>query len=82
MYLQSIKDVKHNAAKSINRSILKKSRHYGFSVFKIPSSMDGGIGGRESKGSRRRRREESGDGEEGKREKREKEQSSERKGER
>ncbi len=27
MYLQSIKSVKHNAAKSVNRSILKKSRH-------------------------------------------------------
>ncbi len=27
MYLQSIKSVKHNAANSVNRSILKKSRH-------------------------------------------------------
>ncbi len=33
MYLQSIKPVKHNAAKSVNRSILKKSRHIGFGVF-------------------------------------------------
>ncbi len=40
MYLQSIKSVKHNAAKSVvNRSILKKSRHIGFSVFLIHSSM-------------------------------------------
>jgi hypothetical protein len=35
MYLQSIKSVKLNAAKSVNRSILKKSRHLGFGVFKI-----------------------------------------------
>jgi hypothetical protein len=27
MYLQSIKSVKDNAAMSVNRSILKKSRH-------------------------------------------------------
>ncbi len=27
MYLQSLKSVKHNAANSINRSSLKKSRH-------------------------------------------------------
>jgi hypothetical protein len=40
MYLQSIKSVKHNAAKSVNRSILKKSRHIGFGVFKVHSSMD------------------------------------------
>jgi hypothetical protein len=32
MYLQSIKSVKHNAAKSVNRSILKESRHIGFGV--------------------------------------------------
>jgi hypothetical protein len=30
MYLQSIKSVKHNAAKSVNRSVLKNSRHIGF----------------------------------------------------
>jgi hypothetical protein len=39
MYLQSIKSVKHNAAKSVNRSILKKSRHLGFGVFIVHSSM-------------------------------------------
>ncbi len=39
MYLQSIKSVKHNAAKSVNRSILKKSRHIGFGVFIVHSSM-------------------------------------------
>ncbi len=33
MYLPSIKSVDHNAAKSVNRSILKKSRHIGFGVF-------------------------------------------------
>jgi hypothetical protein len=33
MYLQSIKSVKFNAAISVNRSILKKSRHKGFGVF-------------------------------------------------
>ncbi len=38
-YLQSIKSVKHNAAKSVNRSILKKSRHLGFGVFIVHSSM-------------------------------------------
>ncbi len=31
--------VKHNVAKSVNRSILKKSWHIGFSVFIIHSSM-------------------------------------------
>jgi hypothetical protein len=31
--------VKHIAAKSINRPILKKSRHYGFGVFIVHSSM-------------------------------------------
>ncbi len=39
MCLQSIKYVKHNAAKSVNRSILKKSRHIGFGVFIVHSSM-------------------------------------------
>ncbi len=39
MYLQSIKSVKHSAAKSINRSILKKSRHIGFGVFIVNWSM-------------------------------------------
>jgi hypothetical protein len=39
MYLQSIKSVKHNAAKSVNRSILKKSRHIRFGVFIVHSSM-------------------------------------------
>jgi hypothetical protein len=39
MYLQSIKSVKHNAAKSANKSILKKSRHIGFDVFIVHSSM-------------------------------------------
>ncbi len=38
MYLQSI-SVKHNAANSVNRSILKKSRHIGFGVFIVHSSM-------------------------------------------
>ncbi len=39
MYLQSIKSVKHNAAKSVNRSILKKTRHLGFGVFIVQSSL-------------------------------------------
>ncbi len=39
MYLQSIKYDKHNAAKSVNRSILKKSRHIGFGVVVVHSSM-------------------------------------------
>jgi hypothetical protein len=39
LYLQSIKSVKHNAAKSVNRSILKKSRHIGYGVFIVHSSM-------------------------------------------
>ncbi len=39
IYLQSIKSVKHNAAKSVNCSILKKSRHIGFGVFIVHSSM-------------------------------------------
>ncbi len=32
MYFQSIKSVKHNAAMSVNRSILKKSRHIGIGL--------------------------------------------------
>jgi hypothetical protein len=43
MYLQSIKSVKHNAAKSVNRSIFKKSRHIGFGVFIVHSSMLNGF---------------------------------------
>ncbi len=39
MYLQSIQSVKHNAEKSVNRSILKKSRHIGFGIFIVRSSM-------------------------------------------
>jgi hypothetical protein len=39
MYLQSIKSGKHNAAKSLNRSIFKKIRHLGFGVFKVHSYM-------------------------------------------
>ncbi len=39
MYLQSIKSVNHNAAKSVNRSFLKKSRHIGFGVLIVHSSM-------------------------------------------
>ncbi len=39
MYLQSIKSVKHYSAKSVNRSILKKSLHIGFGVFIVHSSM-------------------------------------------
>jgi hypothetical protein len=39
MYLQSIKSVKHNAAKSVNRSILKKRRHLWIGVFVVHSSM-------------------------------------------
>jgi hypothetical protein len=39
MYRQSTKSVKHNAAKPVNRSILKKSRHIGFGVFVVHSSM-------------------------------------------
>jgi hypothetical protein len=39
MYLQSIKSVKHNVAKSVNRSILKQSRHLGFGVFTAHSPM-------------------------------------------
>jgi hypothetical protein len=44
MYLQSIKSVKHNAAKSVNRASLKKSRHIGFGVFIVHSSMERGQG--------------------------------------
>ncbi len=39
MFLQSIKSVKHNAAKSVNRSILKKSQQLGFGVIIVHSSM-------------------------------------------
>jgi hypothetical protein len=39
MYLQSIKSVKQNAAKYVNRSTEKKSRHIGFGVFIVHSSM-------------------------------------------
>jgi hypothetical protein len=39
MHLQSVKSVKHNAANSVNRSILKKSGHIGFGVFIVHSSM-------------------------------------------
>ncbi len=46
MYLQSIKSVKHNPAKSVKkRSILKKSRHKGFGVFIVHSSMERTLGG-------------------------------------
>ncbi len=48
MYLQSIKSVEHYAAKPVNKSILKKSRHIGFDVFIVHSSMAvaGAVGGR------------------------------------
>jgi hypothetical protein len=40
MYLQSIKSVKHNAAMSVNRSILKKSRHIGIGLLQFnPSTV-------------------------------------------
>ncbi len=39
MYLQSIKSIELNAAKSVNRSSLKKSRHVGFGVFIVHSSI-------------------------------------------
>ena len=39
MYLPSIKSFKHNAANSVNRLIWKKSRHKGFGVFKVHSSV-------------------------------------------
>jgi hypothetical protein len=45
MYLQFIKSVKHNAAKSVDRSILKKSRHLKFGVYIVNLSMDGWEGG-------------------------------------
>ncbi len=44
MYIKSIKSVKHSAAKPVNRSILKKSRHIGFGVFIVHSSMLYGMG--------------------------------------
>ncbi len=37
------KIVKHNAAKSVNRSILKKGRHIGFGVFIVHSSMNASL---------------------------------------
>jgi hypothetical protein len=39
MYLQSIKSVKHNAAMSVDRSTLKKSRHIWLGDFIVHSSM-------------------------------------------
>jgi hypothetical protein len=39
MYFQSIKSVKHSSTKSVNRSILKKSRHIGFGVFIVHPSI-------------------------------------------
>jgi hypothetical protein len=39
MCLQSIKSVNHNAAKSVNRSVLKRSRQFEFGVFIVHSSM-------------------------------------------
>jgi hypothetical protein len=54
MYLQSIKSVKHNAAMSVNRSILKKSRHIGFGVFIVHSSMDMTVQGQKRKDITRR----------------------------
>jgi hypothetical protein len=39
MYLQSIKSFKHYVVKSVDRSIFKKSRHIGFGVFIVHSSM-------------------------------------------
>jgi hypothetical protein len=38
-YLQSIKSVKHNAANSVDKSILKKSLHWGSGVFIVHSPM-------------------------------------------
>ncbi len=40
MYLQSIKSVKHNAAMSVNRSILKKSRHIGIGLLQFNPSTN------------------------------------------
>jgi hypothetical protein len=48
-----MKSVKHSAAKSVNRSILKKIRHIEFGVFIVHSSM--GKGNRKTKRGRRRR---------------------------
>ncbi len=39
MYLQSKKYIKHNAAKSVNRSILKEKPIFRFGVFIVISSM-------------------------------------------
>jgi hypothetical protein len=46
MCLQSIKSVQHNAAKSVNRASLKKSRHIGFGVFYSSFVHGEGPGGR------------------------------------
>jgi hypothetical protein len=56
MYLQSIKSVKHNAAMSFNRSILKKSRHIGFGVFIVHSFMRGTMKVQVARTSRRHER--------------------------
>ena len=39
MYLQSIKSIKHNVAKFVNRIILKKIGHLGFGVYIVHLSM-------------------------------------------
>jgi hypothetical protein len=39
MYLQSLKSVKHNAAKPVNQVNFKESRHIGFGVFIVHSFM-------------------------------------------
>jgi hypothetical protein len=38
MYLQSIKSVNHNAAMSVNRSILRKSQHLGIGLLQFNPS--------------------------------------------
>ncbi len=38
MYLQSVQSVKHNAAMSVNRSILKKNRHIGIGLLQFNPS--------------------------------------------
>jgi hypothetical protein len=49
MYLQSIKSVKHNAAMSVNRSILKKSRHIGIGLLQFnPSTVLSYVSGPEA----------------------------------
>jgi hypothetical protein len=40
---RQIKSVRYNAARFFNRSISKKSRHIGFGVFIVHSSMGGGL---------------------------------------